>query len=730
MAKIITPILFTALSFLIVLIGCATKSRIDTHLDKQITPPLPDFINKWKNSSIADLEKLQVSPKEENILWWKTYTLATAKKESAPVESCDSFKSLSLAQDFPLRDLALLRAYEVCPKNETLTELPASIAPWYRDLYVDIKLKESSETEDLQDDIAAYGDKAKAENNKKRKEEYYLKALVLSEKLELKEETAKIQEQLYKNSPRLNPEPNFRDLSAVAADYRLNRDFPNALQTYKKILETKEASTDDSFQALKNIRQTYKVAQRRNDYINATADLVNWTKTEFLKNKKDPRATARFHDAQVLFARTLWTEDQTSQAVKVLNETHRLLRGLYPMDEVFFILGRIDEEKGHFAKALEYFEASYQQPVSLVGLRDKIAWLKSWNYYKLGKWTEAKNSFEQMRDSVKDPSDKFRARFWLARSLKQMGSKPEAEKELQGLTKEDPLGYYGMLAVRELNQNFSALKNGNTNVESLSLFSVPELSPPASLTTEWLISVNEKTFAEKVLSNAVEDLKKKNVTSENSWLAISSSYARTGLYLPLFATIGSLQPEVKDRLINNHPDLLFPQAFNDIIANASQKSGVPQEFIFSIIRQESAFNPEARSPVDAFGLMQLLPSIAKQLAKQNSLEFQDDHDLFKPEVNIPLGAFELKTLMKKYNNQFILAVSGYNANDGAIRGWIKTRFREDPVEFIEEVPYEETRTYIKLVMRNYVFYQRLLNPEKSTVFPEGLLSLGRVMGAN
>lgn len=724
------PRIFIALSFFSVLMGCATTSHLDSRIDKRVTPPLPTFVNKWKNSSTEELEKLQVGSKEQNIHWWKTYILSSAKKESAPVESCDGFRTLSVIHNFPLHDLALLRAYQVCPKGSDLPELPSSIAPWYRDLYVDIKLKESSETEELQDDIVSYGEKARLETNKKKKEELFLKALAVSEKMESKEEAVKIQVQLYKISPRLNPAPNFADLSAVAADYRFHRDFDYALKTYQKIIGSKEATADDYYQALKNIRQTYKVAQRRHDYINATADLVNWTKKQFLKNKKDKKATTLYHDAQILFARTLWTEDQTSRAVQVLNETHRFLRGLYPMDEVFFILGRISEEKGNFPKALEYFEASYKEPVSLTGLRDKIAWLKSWNYYKLGKWEEAKNSFAQMKEGAKDPSDKSKGHFWLARSMKQLGLMVEAEKELKTLISEDPLGYYGVLAVRELKQSFPTLKNENVELEGLSLFSINELGIPTRLTTEWLISLNEKAFAEKVLNSAVEELKKSNVTSENTWLAISSGYARTGLYLPLFAAIGSLQPEVKDRILNNHPDLLFPQVFNDIIATASQKSGVPQEFIFSIIRQESAFNPEARSPVDAFGLMQLLPSIAKQLAKQNSLEFQDDHDLFKPEVNIPLGAFELKTLLKKYNNQFILAVSGYNANDGAIKGWMKTRYREDPVEFIEEVPYEETRTYIKLVMRNYVFYQRLLNPEKTTLFPEALLSLARVTISN
>lgn len=711
-----------ALSFFSTLIGCTTTSRFDSRVTKYTKPPTAAFLQMWKSKPLEELEKADLS-QERNTLWWKTYIIASAKKSASPQESCKGFQSLSTDSDFPLYELALLRAYEVCPKGTVLADLPKNVPPWYRDLFTDIKLREALETENSLDDVSAYIEKAKLDSNKKNKEDFYIKALTIAEKLNLKEDVAQIQTLLYKNSPRLNPDPSYKELNSVAADFRFHRDFEQALKIYHQIITDKQATTDEHFQALKNIRQTYKVAQRRSDYINATVDLVNWAKKDFQKNKKDRRAVARYHDSQVLLAKTLWTEDQTSQAVKALKETHRLLKGLYPMDEVYFILGRIDEEKGHFTKALEYFEASYQQPVSQASLRDKISWLKSWNYYKLGKWEDAKNSFIQMKDLVKDPSDISRARFWLARSMLKLNEKDTATEELKNLIKDDPLGYYGVLAQREIQQPFTPLTVNNHEFEGLSLLDLDSVAKESRITTEWLIAVNEKSFAEKSLTAIVDELKKRNISSEETWLTISSAYARTGLYLPLFSAIAGLQPEVKDRLLSHHPDLLFPQAYGDLIHDASKKSGVPQEFIFSIIRQESAFNPEARSPVDAFGLMQLLPSIAKQLAKQNSLPYSEALDLFKPEINIPLGAFELKTLMKKYNNQFILAVSGYNANDSAIRGWLKTRFRNDPVEFIEEVPYEETRTYIKLVMRNYVFYKRLLNQAENTIFPEELLSL-------
>lgn len=699
------------LSFAAIVLGCATTSQFDSRIDKRITPPLPNFLAKWKGASKLDIEKIEVGAKEDNIRWWKTYMLGT----------CEGYKSLAQSVDFPLSDLSLLRAYENCPAGEVLPALPGHVAPWYKELAADIKLTQAQETEDLRDDLDALTEKARLESNKKKKEEYLLKAVLLAQRLELKPELETLQASLYKNSPRLNPTPSPKDLPSVAMDYRFHREFDQAVATYQKILKATNSSDDDKYQARKNLRQTYKVAQQRNDYINASVTLANIARQQMLEHKTDRRYIARYHDAQVLLARTLWTEDQTSRAVKTLNETHKRLRGSYPMDEVFMILGRIDEERGNFEKAIEYYEASYTQPVSSTDLRDKVTWFKSWNYFKLKNYDKAAESFEQMFNVVKDPTDKARARFWLARTYKALNQTDKATEQLNAIIKEDPLGFYGVMAYRDLNRPFPALKVDPDKILALSLLNVNELDPTMRLTVEWLIAVNEKPFAEKAINTAVDDLKKRKVTGEDTWLAVSSAYARAGLYLPLFSTIGSLDPQVKDKLLNDHPDLLFPRPFKDMVNGASEKSGIPSEFIYSIIRQESAFNPEARSPADAFGLMQLLPSVAKQLATQNKLPYSEANDLFKPEINIPLGAFELKSLMKKYDEKFILAVSGYNANASAIRGWLKTRYRPDAVEFIEEVPYEETRAYIKLTMRNFVFYSRLNHDKDSIIFPEELL---------
>lgn len=712
-------------AFFATLMGCATTAHkeLDIHVDRRISPPDQSFLNKWQGKN---LDLLNPGAHEDYISWWKTYSQALLNKDSQTHASCEGFKSLALNSAFPLKDLALLRAHAVCPSNEKdLPALPTDVNSWYRDLVADIKLKHGGETNNAAETLDGTLEKARLETNKKTKEEWLQKALALAQKLQRPHDVDQVQQLLYKNSPRLMPNPEFKDLANVAADQRFHRDFDKALATYKKILTSPKASADDIFQSQKSIRHTYKVWQKRNDYITSTVDLVNSSQKYYLAHKKDHHALVRYHDAQILLARTLWTEDQTSRAVQTLKDTQRRLMGVYPMDEVYFILGRISEEKGDLPKALEYFQASYDQPVSLAGLRDKLTWMKAWIAYKLKKYDAAAKSFEQMKTLVKDPSDKARASFWLGRSLAKLGQAAQAQAEWQSVSTEDSLGYYGVLAYHELKKDFPPLDVDAKEDQKFTLLGLNDLDPQRQLAVEWLIAVGESNFAQNALDQTVEELKKKNVTKDETWLTVSSAYARAGLYLPLFTTLGNLQPKVKEQLLGSHPDLLFPQPYGDLVANASSKSGIPPEFIYAIMRQESAFNPQARSSADAFGLMQLLPSVAQNLATANHIPFNDALDLYEPQTAITLGAFELKSLMKKYNNHMILAASGYNANDSAIRGWLKVRYREDSVEFIEEIPYEETRTYVKLVLRNNVFYQRLLHSKQSLKFPDNILTLSK-----
>ena len=154
----------------------------------------------------------------------------------------------------------------------------------------------------------------------------------------------------------------------------------------------------------------------------------------------------------------------------------------------------------------------------------------------------------------------------------------------------------------------------------------------------------------------------------------------------------------------------------------AEKTSIPESLIYSIIKQESAFNEKTRSPADALGLMQMIPRLAKQLSKKFDVVYKDPDDLFAPEINIQLGSFELMEQIKKQSGQLTFVAAAYNAGPSALNGWLKSRIGSDILEFIEEIPYEETRTYVKLIARNKLFYDRISKRDDEHFFPSDFLT--------
>jgi soluble lytic murein transglycosylase len=100
-------------------------------------------------------------------------------------------------------------------------------------------------------------------------------------------------------------------------------------------------------------------------------------------------------------------------------------------------------------------------------------------------------------------------------------------------------------------------------------------------------------------------------------------------------------------------------------------------------------------------------------------------DLYTPHINIPIGSAYLRELWDKYNGELIPAVASYNASEKAIMNWLKNRYHGDSLNFIEDIPYEETRLYVKLVLRNLITYQMIISTEDKYYFPDWILRIGR-----
>ncbi|MEH1840794.1 MAG: transglycosylase SLT domain-containing protein [Nostoc sp.] len=136
--------------------------------------------------------------------------------------------------------------------------------------------------------------------------------------------------------------------------------------------------------------------------------------------------------------------------------------------------------------------------------------------------------------------------------------------------------------------------------------------------------------------------------------------------------------------------------------------------VTALIRQESRFEPKIKSIVNAIGLMQVLPSTAKWIAPQIKVDIKTIN-LEDPNDNIMLGTWYLGHTHDQYNNNSLLAIASYNAGPGNVSKWLQTQTTQDPDEFVEQIPFDETKNYVRQVFGNYWNYLRLYNPEISGI---------------
>ena len=159
----------------------------------------------------------------------------------------------------------------------------------------------------------------------------------------------------------------------------------------------------------------------------------------------------------------------------------------------------------------------------------------------------------------------------------------------------------------------------------------------------------------------------------------------------------------------------YPKAYKNFVHAAAQEFQVPPEFIWSIMRAETFFKKAAISPVGAKGLMQLMPHTARMVASlmENQLSYRES-ELFKPETNIRLGTKYLRRLLKKFNGSIPLAAAAYNAGPHRVEDWLSKFGSLDMDEFIEHIPFRETKKYVKKVINNFNVYQAVYSKEDKT----------------
>ena len=160
--------------------------------------------------------------------------------------------------------------------------------------------------------------------------------------------------------------------------------------------------------------------------------------------------------------------------------------------------------------------------------------------------------------------------------------------------------------------------------------------------------------------------------------------------------------------------LRFPLARREQILREAREAGIDPAWAYAIIRAESAWTTDAKSGANAYGLMQLLPGTAAQLARSEHLGYSGPADLFDPDTNIALGTRYLAKVAARFDGSTWLGSAAYNAGPDAVDKWVNARDTLDPDFFIETIPYKETREYVSRVLAFSVIYDWRLNGKAAT----------------
>lgn len=150
---------------------------------------------------------------------------------------------------------------------------------------------------------------------------------------------------------------------------------------------------------------------------------------------------------------------------------------------------------------------------------------------------------------------------------------------------------------------------------------------------------------------------------------------------------------------------LYKKEYSEYVSKYSQEYGVEEELVYAIIKAESNFNPDAVSHQNAQGLMQLMYATAEEVAQKNGIQLTEEN-ILDPEININIGTKYISELLKKYECMEV-ALAAYNAGSGNVDKWIKDGVIKSDGSDIENIPFKETNTYVRKIVRDYKIYQEI-----------------------
>lgn len=676
---------YLTLLITLIALGACTSTR-------WVSPPQEGYV---KEISIHNKEQVERNDLTESEKLASSFIKANLfSQEGNKYHSCTRYKYLSNYDNFPLKDLARVRALRDCAHSNLfikteIKNLLETSPKWLNEelahtvLDTALKYKLSEETA-----IAARM-LSSIKKTKNDKEHYIDIAQTYAKASKNQTLFQEITQEKEKLAPRMKSKVTKEDWFEVAKDFEKIRQFDSARSYYWKIIHDNSFTPEQRFQSFEKWKLTYKLSRDHVEFIKKSTYMLS---TLNKWRKKNPNEwTGYFFDTAIAHARAIWTRNNRSEGEKVLKNILKE-NGLSPDQKAmaYFVLGSMELEKNRLNLALEHFSEVADLEIKDKDVKNNILWNVGWTLYQLKNYKMAAEKFALYNKTNEDYFFKLKSLFWWAKSVQRQGDLKNAERLFEDVIEQDPFGYYGLISHVESKNALSPLKdNGDEGT--------------ADETLEWLITVGERELARSYLD---ELFSKTNDYSQVKELL--PLYRRARHYDGGMTQFFKVPPEKRNSYLEDHIATAYPVAYtSEIGVHCKERFGLDPALVKAIIRQESAFNTYIRSWADAFGLMQLIPEKAKVLAKKLKVPYRNFQDLYDPNINLPLGCALLKEHLSDYDNNIIITAASYNAGENVVKNWLKTRFDGDYVEFIESIPYEETRNYVKLILRNIMVYKRI-----------------------
>lgn len=341
-------------------------------------------------------------------------------------------------------------------------------------------------------------------------------------------------------------------------------------------------------------------------------------------------------------------------------------------------------------------------------------WKLGFSYYSKGRYDLAYSTFGEAFEKAPNSLVTASCLYWQAKSAEKMEMKEAAEQIYEKAAVRYPNTYYGYRAADRLNMDLPHFKAVTLPVVSFSY--VP------SDNRHWI------KFCELMRARAYDSaFEEAEVFYGESSDSQDKRKARVGMASVLAAqndyqrSIRLAEIEVRESLAAGDIEgdssgamaVSYPRWYGQYVEKYCEKFGVEPSLMYALIREESRFNPRGLSRAMAHGLTQIMPSTGRGIARNLGIRPYNTSMLFEPELNVKMGTYYLSQQLRSFKGDKHLALASYNGGSGNVRRWVRKNGASDIDEFVESIPYKETRGYVKKVLESYWQYKRIYETDRA-----------------